>query len=65
MTRKRDEAMNLNKQKERTETYFDIRSLEYIRKDVSFSIKLSERQAGKHYFEEKHQGDMKGVTEHE
>ena len=52
--------MSLNKQKEHTETYFDIRSLEYIRKNVSFSIKLSERQAGKHYFEEKHKGDTKG-----
>ena len=57
--------MNPNKQKERTERYFDIRSLEYVRKDVFLLIRLSERQAGKHYFEKKHKGDMKGVTEHE
>lgn len=45
--------MNQNKQKEHTGRYFDMRSLEYVRKDASFLIKLSERQAGKHYFEEK------------
>ena len=43
--------MNQNKQKERIDGYFDARSLEYVRKDVFFLIKLSERQAGKHYFE--------------
>lgn len=57
--------MSLNKQKERTERYFDIRCLEYVHKDVLFSIKLSERQAGNHYFEEKYKGDTKGVTEYE
>lgn len=53
--------MNRDKQKEHTERYFDARRLEeYVRKDVSFTVKLLERQAGKHYFEEKYKDDMKG-----
>lgn len=50
--------MNQDKQKEHTERYFDARRLkEYVRKDVSFTVKLLERQAGKHYFEEKYKDD--------
>lgn len=45
--------MNQNKQEEHTERYFDARRLEeYTRNDVSFIVKLLERQAGKRYYEE-------------
>lgn len=39
--------MNQNKQKERTERYFDKRALEnYCRKDILFTFELAGRHAG-------------------